>query len=408
MLDAVLEFRERVCKIYQKFDFIIDLIFKFAVSYFVIITLNTVIGYNTRLTSNTVTLALSVLCAFTPAGVLALVCLLLTVAHVYTVNVVLAMFVALILLVLYCFFLRFTPKHAYYMIAMPVLTIFNIPYVVPIMAGITSTPVTIFPICCGIFFQYLINVTRSCVNITVDLEHLNTENLLALVNTIVDRLLANREMLYFMAVYAVVELVVFVIRKLKFSFSFEVSIAAGTIVTIVGHLLINKKYPLLTGVGPMVIFALNATFLVYIMYSFIRVLDYIKVENVQFEDDDYFYYVRAVPKFKSRLSTMKIRDTEAKSYFEQSLENEEYEDDPYTDPETGEVLQPEKLSKAFARKMKDLQKSAKEASKPKRVSKVVIEKPEADDTEADPEESEDFIATPNAESRERFNPEEDD
>ncbi len=381
MLEAILEFRNKVCDIYQKFQFAIDLVFKFFVSFLVITVLNAEIGYDARLTATSVVVMLSILCAFTPGGVLALVCIVLTVVHVFSVNPVLALFVALFMLVLYAFFLRFTPKYAYIMIAVPVLGVFNIPYTVPLLAGLTTSPVTVFPMCCGIFFKYLIAVIRNCVDIQVDLSKLNTDNLLELVNAIVDNLLASKEMLWLMGVFAAVEVVVFIIRKLKFSFAFEISIIVGTAVNIVGHIFVDGKYALEGGIGKMLTFSIISCLLVIIVYAFIRVLDYISVENVQFEDDDYYYYVRAVPKIKTGLKKLKIREMNSPTFFESSMANEEYVDDEFTDPETGEVLEPEKVSKAYAKKLKNRKDRASKAEKPE--SKVIIEEPEETKEEAD-------------------------
>lgn len=353
MIMAILEFRAKVCALYQKFQYAIDLIFKFFVSFFVLKILNSVIGYNPKLCQTYIVGALSILCAFTPAAFLAFVCLALTVIHVYAVNQVLAVFVAVILVVLYCFFLRFSPKHAYIMIAMPIMEMFGIPCFVPLMAGLTTAPVTIFPMACGIFFKYLLDVTKDSVSIMVDLTNLDTDNLLLLVLKIVDDLFKRKEMLYLMALYAAVELVVFIIRVLKFNFSFEISIFMGVAVNILGNLLFASK--LKTGVptGKMVMFSIIAGLLVMLIYSFIRILDYTAVERVQFEDDDYYYYVRAVPKIKTALPKLKVRSLDSESYFEASMANEDFEyvDDPYTDPETGEVLKPEMVSKKYAKKM---------------------------------------------------------
>ena len=46
----------------------------------------------------------------------------------------------------------------------------------------------------------------------------------------------------------------------------------------------------------MILGTLGSMLLVYIAQFFRMVLDYTSVENVQFEDDDYYYYVKAVPK----------------------------------------------------------------------------------------------------------------
>ena len=70
MLMAILEFRARVCELYQKLQLLIDPIFKFLLSFLVIRTLNTVIGYDTRLAGNVATIALALVCAFVPSSVL--------------------------------------------------------------------------------------------------------------------------------------------------------------------------------------------------------------------------------------------------------------------------------------------------------------------------------------------------
>ena len=84
MLMAILEFRARVCELYQKLQLLIDPIFKFLLSFLVIRTLNTVIGYDARLASGVVTVGLALVCAFVPSSILALICMLLTIAHVFT------------------------------------------------------------------------------------------------------------------------------------------------------------------------------------------------------------------------------------------------------------------------------------------------------------------------------------
>lgn len=323
MLLAILEFRARVCELYQKLQLLIDPIFKFLLSFLVIRTLNTVIGYDPRLSSGVVTLALALICAFVPSSVLALICMLLTVAHVFHVNMLLSVFVALILLVLYCFFLRFTPKYGYVMVAVPVLFLFRVPYLVPLLLGLVATPVTILPLACGIFFYYMISVIQNAAALQIDIAGFDTENIMLLVNNVVDNLLSNKEMLFTIAIYALVLTVVYVVRKLEFDYSFELAVAIGVVASIFGHVLLNSKYELAIGVMATILYHILAGILVMVIYFFIRVLDYTAVEHVQFEDDDYYYYVRAVPKIKVGLPQLNIRRVTEQSYFNASLENDE-------------------------------------------------------------------------------------
>ncbi len=323
MLMAILEFRARVCELYQKLQLLIDPIFKFLLSFLVIRTLNTVIGYDARLASGVVTLALALICAFVPSSVLALLCMLLTVAHVFYVNMILSVFVALILLVLYCFFLRFTPKYGYVIVAVPVLFLFRVPYLMPLLLGLIATPVTILPLACGIFFYYMISVIQNAAALQISIEGFDTENIMLLVNNVVDNLLSNKEMLFTIAIYALVLVVVYVVRKLEFDYSFEIAVLVGVVASVFGHVLMNSRHELALGVTATVLYHVLAGILVIIIYFFIRVLDYTAVEHVQFEDDDYYYYVRAVPKIKVGLPQLNIRRVTEQSYFSASLENDE-------------------------------------------------------------------------------------
>lgn len=328
MLMAILEFRARVCELYQKLQLLIDPIFKFLLSFLVIRTLNTVIGYDTRLAGNVATIALALVCAFVPSSVLALLCMLLTVAHVFHVNMILSVFVALILLVLYCFFLRFTPKYGYALVAVPVLFLFRVPYLMPLLLGLVATPVTILPLACGIFFYYMISVIQNAVALQINPEGFDTENIMLLVNNVVDNLLSNKEMLFTIAIYALALTVVYVVRKLEFDYSFEIAVLIGVVTSVFGHVLMNSRYELPLGVTATVLYHILAGILVIIIYFFIRVLDYTAVEHVQFEDDDYYYYVRAVPKIKVGLPQLNIRRVTEQSYFNASLENDEDFFDP--------------------------------------------------------------------------------
>lgn len=367
MLMAILEFRARVCELYQKLQLIIDPIFKFLLSFLVIRTLNTVIGYDPRLSSTLITLALSLVCAFLPSAVLALVCMLLTVAHVLYVNLVLAAFVALILIVLYCFFLRFAPKYGYVMIAVPILFLFRVPYLVPLLMGLVATPLTILPMACGIFFYSMINVIQKAAALQVDVTKLDMEAILLVVNNVVDNLISNKEVLLTILVYSIVLVAVFAVRRMEFDYSFEIAILVGVVVSIFGHMLLDSKYPLEQGMGSVVLFNILAGILVFVIYFFIRILDYTAVEHVQFEDDDYYYYVRAVPKIKVGLPQLNIKRFNDKSYFNASMENEE---DDMFDP--GEL------------ERKLLEKRTREAGLHDQINSgrvVIVEEPEAADSD---------------------------
>ena len=114
-------------------------------------------------------------------------------------------------------------------------------------------------------------------------------------------------MLFTIAVFALVIVIVFVIRRLQFNYSFEISIGVGVVASIFGLLFRNSILQLDYNTASMILFTILSGVLVVVIYFFKRILDYTAVEHVQFEDDDYYYYVRAVPKIRVGVAERSVK-----------------------------------------------------------------------------------------------------
>ena len=83
MITILLEIREIILKAYQKVRFIVNPVVKFLFSLLVFSYVNQELGFDSRFTKITVVLALSVISAITPGGVLVLLAMLLILLHIY-------------------------------------------------------------------------------------------------------------------------------------------------------------------------------------------------------------------------------------------------------------------------------------------------------------------------------------
>jgi len=119
---------------------------------------------------------------------------------------------------------------------------------------------------------------------------------LALYIDVVNNLFKHKEMFITAAIFATVILVMWLVRKLRFEFVFELTIVLGAVINILGFLLANLQLDINVGTGSMILGTIVSMLLVFVAQFFRVVLDYTSVEYVQFEDDDYYYYVKAVPK----------------------------------------------------------------------------------------------------------------
>lgn len=293
VLTKLLEFRGMARRFFQKYQLIIEPVFRFIISYLAFHTINTALAYNTTVANPVIELGLAAVGAFLPPVVLILLCAMLAILQVYSASPILAALVVVIFAVLYCFIARFSGKYGYAVVAVPILFVFKMPYLIPLLLGMIATPMAIFPTVSGVIIYFVFKVIQEAAT-RQDISSLDAT--LALYIDVVNSLFKHEEMFITAAIFAVVILVMWLVRKLRFEFVFEITIVLGAIINILGFLLANLQLDINVGTGSMILGTIVSMLLVFVAQFFRVVLDYTSVENVQFEDDDYYYYVKAVPK----------------------------------------------------------------------------------------------------------------
>lgn len=329
----LLELRERVKNFYQRYDMYILPVLKFIFALIVFNIINKEIGYDAKLKSLPIVLGVSLLSAFTPSAVMVLLSAVISIFHIYSVSPILSIMIIVILLILYLLFVRYTPKQGYVLLAIPILFRLKIPYMLPILLGLTSTPVAIIPTACGVIIYFLIQIIKTAVTMQTSI---SVEDILQLYTYVVDSFIGNRQMIMTLVVFSLIILVTYFIRKMSFNYAFEISILAGGIISILGFLisflLLNKTNQILS----MIIGSIVSTGIVYIIHFFRLTLDYSRVEHATFEDDVYYYYVKAVPKATVTLSEVNIRHYNVKGTKRREFSEPDTDDTDHYDYEESE------------------------------------------------------------------------
>lgn len=307
---SLLVFRERVKNIYQRYDIYINPAVKFFFAFITFVAINKEIGYDARLESFPIVLALSLLSAFTPSAVMVLIAALIAVLHIYFISPIVSIIVVLLLMIIYFLFARFTPRLGCVILAIPILYFLKIPYVIPVLLGIISTPIAIIPTACGVIVYYVIQVIKTAITMQ---ENISMEDILPLYTYIIDQLLGNKQMIMTIVIFALILMVVFYVRKMKFDYAFEISIAAGALTSILGFLVSDLILDKTEQIFVMILGTIASAGIVYAIHFFKLTLDYSGVENVQFEDDVYYYYVKAVPKITVTTPQMKVKHINVKN-----------------------------------------------------------------------------------------------
>ena len=307
---SLLVFRERVKNIYQKYNLYITPAVKFIFALISLIAINNELGYDARLKSIPIVLALSLLSAFTPSAIMVLVSGLVATMHFYFVSPIMSIIVLILFIIIYLLFARFTPRYGYVILAIPILFFLKIPYMIPILLGIIATPIAIIPITCGVFIYYVLDVIKAAITMQ---QNTSLEDILQLYINVIDSLTGNKQMIMTIVIFALILLVVFYVRKMKFDYAFEISIAAGAFTSILGFLVSDLILDKSDQIFAMLLGTVVSAGIVFAINFFKLTLDYSRTEIVQFEDDAYYYYVKAVPKITVTTPQKKVKHINVKN-----------------------------------------------------------------------------------------------
>ena len=314
-MTRLLVFKEKIQKFYQRYTFIINPLIRFITGYIIFYAANRFIGYSPVLNKRLIEVLLACIQIVFPAQVMLFFAAVFIVAQVAYVSRYLAVTIAISFAILYFLYIRFLPEHGYVIMAMPVLFVFRIPYIMPLLLGLAGSPILIVPMGFGIIIYYLLSNVVSAISTA-------TEDSVNLYKIVIQQLSADVEMYAVLAVFSVVLLIVCFVRNRRMSYAFESSIATGSILNVILFLILNYMIDINIEIGQMLLGTFVSGIIVLIVQFYKLPLNYAGVENLQFEDEEYYYYVRAVPKMNVTAASKRVKrfnahrgyDTDGKSY----------------------------------------------------------------------------------------------
>ncbi|MCI8337774.1 MAG: hypothetical protein HFH62_03685 [Lachnospiraceae bacterium] len=314
-MTQLLVYRERLIKFYQNHAPVIHALLRFLLGFVSFYALNHIVGYQPELNHWYVEFLLAVVGVILPGSAFIFLLAVFSVVHILYVSSLLAFVVGMLYAILYCSYIKFVPRHGYVIVALPILLYLHLGYAVPICLGLTMTPLAVIPIACGVGVYYLLQTITSVVSTSNDTS-------ISLYQLVLQRFLKNEEMYVVFFVFATVAILVYLVRKRESDYAFEWSIIAGTACSIVLFLVANYAFTIRIGVIAVILGNL-ASMLAVQVYQFFRLaLNYASVENLQFEDEEYYYYVRAVPKISVAEPDKSVKKFSVRRFAENSARAE--------------------------------------------------------------------------------------
>lgn len=295
-METLFVIKQQITRFYSRFESFILPVLKFLATLIALIMINAHIGYMTKLKNPAIVLILALICSFMPANVIILVAGLVIVGHVYSLSLECAVVVLFVFIIMYALYFRFTPKDALAALLTPMCYVLKVPYIMPMAMGFVGTPLSGISVGCGTVVYYMLSYIEDHEDELSSSGGLDAESALSGFKTVINGLIKNDTMIVMVITFAVTIVVVYLIRRLKINYSWWIAMGAGSLVTLITLIIVNSVLDADASIGGAIIGIIVADIVCLILQFFVFSVDYSQAEYVQFEDDDYYYYVKAVPK----------------------------------------------------------------------------------------------------------------
>ena len=278
---------------YSKYEIYITPLMKFMMALISLLLINANLGYMNSINKVAVVLIAALMCSFMPTNFIVIMSALFTLLHMYTFSLECAVVVGGVFLLMFLLYFRFSPRDTAVVVLTPVCFLLKIPYVIPISMGLIGTPASAVSVACGVISYYMISYVNK--NATV-ISSAAAEETVAKFKIIIDGILGNKEMIVTIVAFAVTIVLVYMIRRMSVDYAWTIAMVAGAIVNIMVLLIGDLMFDINVSLLSVIVGTIFSFFITLILQFFVFHVDYMRAEKVQFEDDEYYYYVKAVPK----------------------------------------------------------------------------------------------------------------
>lgn len=292
-MDSIYVLRGRLEELYGRNSKVYDKVLQFILAMITFVVINNHVGFMKAAASPVVSFGLAVVCTFLPLPVTVVIATALILLHMYAVTLGIFAMTAALFLIMYIFYLRLAPKMAVIVLLTPIAFFLKIPYVIPVACGLMASPGSLVAIVCGVLVCYMMEYVKKA---SASLEGADIKSLLSQATDYVSKVFRNKGLWVMILAFIICFFVVYALRRASMDHAWKIAVICGTIANVVvivaGDIMLGVHTSYGTLIGGSIVSILVGLVLEIFFFS----VDYTRGERLQFEDDEYYYYVKAVPK----------------------------------------------------------------------------------------------------------------
>ena len=240
-----------------------------------------------------IVLVLSVLGAFMPLSAMAVVIFSFLLLNLFALSGQAAVALLVMLVFSYAFCAIYRAKRTYNISAFVVARMWSVPSVVPMQTALLGDGNEVVTIICGAVISFFLHEVHSNAGVLLD-----AEAAVSIVDFLRERVISNQLFYTYLIAMTAMFLVTYALRTRNMNHAWMIAVVGGVsvefLIMLAGYLMQGVR----TGISSLLFGNVFSLLVGVATNYFYRDLDYSRIEKVQFEDDEYYYYVTAVPKIQ--------------------------------------------------------------------------------------------------------------
>ena len=294
--------REIVRSVYGKYDVWLRALGRFSLAFGSLLVIRNFMGFLPVFGNILVLLILALFASFLPLNGTVLICFVVILGQLYGLSLpALAVGGGILLLVVLLYF-GLAPDGALAFLLTPLALALHIPLVVPVAFGLLGTPLAAVGIVAGTVSYYGLQSVLQCSFVPSDASLSTQELFLEEMQTMLSAFLGNGTMILTLIALAAVLIAVFAVRRTEIRYAWQMAVGTGLFIYLLLEIFGVFTLEIPVSVPDLVFGVITASVVGTVLQLFLFDLDYRSTEKLRFQDDEYYYYVTAVPKRKQERS----------------------------------------------------------------------------------------------------------
>lgn len=288
-MTALLEIREQIKIVFSSYDKYFLMAARFVLALVALLLIRGSVGSGKVFEGTLILVLIALLCGVLGNNITVLLCGLFLSAELFYLSMFLGAAMFLLLVVFFCLYLAIAPEEGIILLLAAVCSGIGLPFLIPVVAGLSRKVNSAVSVALGVLTYYVTKTMAAAAIIA-------QEDDSSPITVTLTRLAANKELILMLALSVVTVCAVYFIRRMSIDYAWYIAILFGLVLQLLGVIFGNFALTLHMSLLAIFLgFAISAIICVILQF-FVLDLDYKRVERVQFEDAEYYYYVKAVPK----------------------------------------------------------------------------------------------------------------